>query len=353
MADEDTQPLNVPPKKSLKYYLRLLSNGNFFYEPLQSPYQRKTKDKCIRMDGEPDYIVRYMYDQKNDKRIYDNGIPDEVLDRYNPSYFTFLIDDQGIRFGHVRDALELGVPHMMLIRNEEDRVYISGEVGIIRYNNGNFKLYYNFNSGTFSLRYNLVNHPNAEENYKNIVYQILKLTFPQMEIIYTDYPLFRTGRPSVAELDDFCERHPERIFTDPLVPNCHEAKPDFERAFRPENDICKRRAKYLDTIRQKANQLANEEKQQGLLSSIYENIRCVWCKSKPKRKDDDDEDTTERIFTDADFQKSGVMSYRRPIYPSRLLSYRPSYRYRRYPVDDEDIYDERYITDLYEEEDMW
>jgi hypothetical protein len=244
----DKEILEITPYQELDDYINLLQDPTYFFEPLQSPFIGAEKGKCVTMDGSPDLIVLYNYNQKNEDRIYDNSIPVEVYRQNYPTYFTFIIDKKGIRFGHVKDALELGVPHMMLTRSEEDEVYISGEVMI----RGN-ELYYNFVSGTFAQRYKLKYYPNAHDNYIMIVRYILKKIFPTLTVNYTKYSLFPTNRPLAEDTDAFCKEHPTQIFFDPLVPKCMD-EPDFDRAIHPANNVCTRRARHLEEIRSKMNQ---------------------------------------------------------------------------------------------------
>lgn len=281
----------------IQYYLNLLTNTKYFFRPVSNPFIATVKQKCVEMDGDPDYIVLYDYETRDSNRIYDHVIPKSVYKNNPISYFTFLIDTKGLRFGHVKDALELGVPHMMLIKDERDPVYIGGEILI-----EDSMLYFNFESGTFSRALRLEDFPIADQNYIDIVAEILEHTFPSIdEAFFTDDPLLPTARPAEEDLDEFCEKYPNRIFYDPKVKKCWD-DPNYERAVQPENDICKIRAKLKAAIQQKSSRSevtnSSSASESGKAAEASDSDKspvnrlksflCPWCKRKPSIAPTDD-----------------------------------------------------------------
>jgi hypothetical protein len=262
-------PGYVNPQEIIRHSVALLKDTTYFFPQVSSSVGDSQKEKCISTNGENDFIVLYDYKHKNKHRIFDNRIPSEILrqylTQYLPVYFTYLIDDKGIRLGHVKDALELGVPHMMLSRHPDAKASIAGEIKI----DGN-RVYFNFMSGTFSQALDLQNYPTAYENYREVVKQIIKALLPAEEgpfsVKFTEDVLFPNDRPSEEELDEFCSMHHDQpyIYFDPQSPRC--GKMDLARA--RQNDVCKIRAKVGQSIQKKKGKLD---------MTVQEILECPWC----------------------------------------------------------------------------
>jgi len=121
---------------------------NWFLKPIPSDYDDTIKCKCFNIESEnsvtsnkndffsykPDIIIRSTKSQSIGRII--NALDQDTSDMY-PKYYTFLITNNGIKYGIVKDGLEYGVSHNQLLDTPHDKVIIGGE--IILYDNMTIK----------------------------------------------------------------------------------------------------------------------------------------------------------------------------------------------------------------------
>lgn len=121
---------------------------NWNLKPVPSDYDDTIKCKCFNIksdnlikpnpddffDFKPDIVIRSTKSQSIGRVI--NALDQDKSNIY-PKYYTFLITNNGIKYGIVKDGLEYGVSHNQLVDTIDDKVIIGGE--IILYDNMTIK----------------------------------------------------------------------------------------------------------------------------------------------------------------------------------------------------------------------
>lgn len=219
----------------ISYYTNIISNPRYGFKKVSNPYLDKTK--CVpNPDGEYDYLVKYNHKLRNTSRIYENVLPCSLPRTTRvKTYYTYILTRYGLVCGLILDSLELGTGHQMLVREEDDEVYIAGELELFENN-----LQFNFMSGTYSALLKLDTNPNLKGN----LIQLLTALFTVCEqdvplaISFTDKTLFPIKSPSIQEVEEFCSRFPNQLFTDPNEPRCVN-DPSIKNAMtNPTGNIC-------------------------------------------------------------------------------------------------------------------
>jgi hypothetical protein len=109
----------------------ILSQIHSFVKPVISPFYRENvskqfdKIKCFHTPTvSHNYVTKTNYSIRNIERIFRGFVSDLDRDSEKDSdgnvFYTYLIDKNGIVFGRVYDALEMGTSHQMLVNLEND-----------------------------------------------------------------------------------------------------------------------------------------------------------------------------------------------------------------------------------------
>ena len=230
----------------------ILSQIHSFVEPVISPFYKENaskrfdKIKCFHTPTvSHNYVTKTNYSIRNTERIKRGFASD--LDRESEQdsdgnvFYSYLIDRNGTVFGRVYDALEMGTSHQMLVDEENDPVYIAGEMKI----QGN-KLWFNFESGTFSKFLKLDQDISSKEGLIKLVTELFGLYHNRdnrfSKITYIDRILFPIEvAPSEKEIEYICKKYNNsRVYKVNLERStrCSEIKGKLKNITIPENDIC-------------------------------------------------------------------------------------------------------------------
>lgn len=197
--------------RTLKQYLDLFKDENYGFKSISNRFL--IKNKCVTIpNGNSDIIVIYDHSLRREPRIF----RDQLLSRLpkessSPVYYTYIFDINGMAFGRIYDSLEMGSGHQMLVQNEQDLVYIAGEIEIL---NNNIR--FNFESGSYSRELNTVHgilkNTVILQNLINLVTAIFKLLDQNgtidtsLNITYTPHILFPTKNPTQEEIKSICHK---------------------------------------------------------------------------------------------------------------------------------------------------
>ena len=217
---------------------------SLFYE--ESVSKKFDKVKCFHTPTvSHNYVTKTNYSIRNIERITRGFASD--LDRESEQdsdgnvFYSYLIDRKGTVFGRVYDALEMGTSHQMLVDEENDLVYIAGEIKI----QGD-KLWFNFESGTFSKFLKLDQDITSKEGLIKLVIELFGLYHNRenrfSKITYIDRILFPINvAPSEKEIKYTCTKYNNsRVYKVNLdgSTRCSEVKGKIKNIIVPENDIC-------------------------------------------------------------------------------------------------------------------
>jgi hypothetical protein len=148
-----------------------------------------------------------------------NVLPSQLYDSMNTGYFTFVIYEGGLLFGRIKNALEWGTAHQMLVPTESEPVYIAGEIKI----NPDRTIEYNFTSGSYSKDIKIEKNP-AYDTIKANITMLFSLyikgsePFTQITFYETDPDskgLFPPTSYTESEYRYICEKYPDRLFRFP------------------------------------------------------------------------------------------------------------------------------------------
>jgi hypothetical protein len=178
-------------------------NTNSF-EKLTNPYASKIK--CVNNpDGANDFLLNYKIEMKDSSKIF-NNVPLNSLPRNDGgiTYYTFLLDVNGIHYGFYENILEMGTAHQFLINTNSTNVFIAGELKI-----EGQAITFNFMSGTFSARLRLEEKPLLYYLYKDLMKNIFDLHDNTIKtrftsITFTHDVLFPKIKPSINSVRTMC-----------------------------------------------------------------------------------------------------------------------------------------------------
>ena len=235
-----------------KIELEILSQIHSFVQPVISPFYKENvskrfdKVKCFHTPTvSHNYVTKTNYSIRNTERITRGFASDLDRDTEHDSdgnvFYSYLIDRKGTVFGRVYDSLEMGTSHQMLVDEENDLVYIAGEIKIQR-----DKLWFNFESGTFSKFLKLDQDIRSKEGLIKLVIELFGLYHHRenrfSKITYIDKILLPAEvAPSEKEMKHICTKHNNshvyRVNLDGSN-RCSEIKGKLKNIIIPENDIC-------------------------------------------------------------------------------------------------------------------
>ena len=240
------------PVDSKQKELEILLQIHGFVQPVISPFYKENvskrfdKIKCFHTPTiSHNYVTKINYSIRNPERITRGFASD--LDRESEQdsdgnvFYTYLIDRKGTVFGRVYDALEMGTSHQMLVDEENDPVYIAGEMKI----QGD-KLWFNFESGTFSKFLKLDEDTSSKEGLIKLVTELFGLYHNRVnrfsKITYIDRILFPVEvAPSKKEIEYICTKYNNsRVYKVNLDGSnrCSQIQGKLKNITIPENDIC-------------------------------------------------------------------------------------------------------------------
>lgn len=178
-------------------------NDNLFNKK-KNPYPIKLK--CINIPSySSDFMVKYSIDMKDESKIYHNVALNSLPRNESvPTYYTFLLDVNGIHYGYYENLLEMGTAHQFLIRDNSTDVFIGGEIKIDGQN-----VIFNFMSGTFSIDLRLESTPLLYRLYIELFTNIFGLHQSDLKtrfltITFTEDVLFEKINPSKKSIRHMC-----------------------------------------------------------------------------------------------------------------------------------------------------
>jgi hypothetical protein len=182
--------------------IRFLNDTSF--EKLKNIYPSKIK--CVNNpSGSRDFLLNYKIEMKDYSKIY-NNVPLNSLPRNESgnTYYTFLLDINGIHYGYYENILEMGTAHQFLIDTDLTDVFIAGEIKI-----EGQTIIFNFMSGTFSARLNLDRKPLLYRLYIELITGILNLHRLDLKtrftyIEFTEAVLFEKLPPTKKSIRHMC-----------------------------------------------------------------------------------------------------------------------------------------------------
>jgi hypothetical protein len=182
--------------------IRFLNENSF--EKLKNIYP--TKIKCVNNpSGSRDFLLNYKIEMKDSGKIYHNH-PLNSLPRNESgnTYYTFLLDVNGIHYGYYKNILEMGTAHQFLIDTDLTDVFIAGEIKI-----EGQTITFNFMSGTFSARLNLDKKPLLFRLYIELISDIfglhkLDLKTRFTSTVFTEAILFEKIAPTKKSIRNMC-----------------------------------------------------------------------------------------------------------------------------------------------------
>ena len=190
--------------EKLNILIRFLYENPEEINKIINPYP--VKMKCVNNpDGNNDFIIKYDISMKNQYHIYNNVTLNSLpRNEDRPTYYTFLLDVNGIHYGLFENILEMGTAHQFLINENTTPVFIAGELKIEGQN-----ITFNFMSGTFSQHLRLPSKPLLYRLYIEMMTFIFnihdnKLKTRINEINFTEDVIFPKIKPSLKSIRQMC-----------------------------------------------------------------------------------------------------------------------------------------------------
>jgi hypothetical protein len=142
---------------------------------------------------------------KDYSKIYNNVALNSLpRNESGPTYYTYLLDVNGIHYGLFENNLEVGTAHQFLIETNDTEVYIAGEIKIEGQN-----VEFNFYSGTFSLPLNLNENPLIKFILTDLLWNIFNLYNIDLKtrftkISFTEVEIFQKIPPTLKAIRHMC-----------------------------------------------------------------------------------------------------------------------------------------------------